>query len=152
MNANSLTDFSVATAAATLLGALTMIILSTFVREFFLKPTIALRKTIADIEYTLVFRGNVIANGGPLNDQDLRREVSESLRHLSASLRTQRMANLCYSFAVWFRLVPRAQKLKIAAKELIGLSNYTASERESERRLQSLDRLRNILKPFVSDF
>jgi hypothetical protein len=79
---------AVLTAALTLIGGSVLFLFSQLITEGVIKPYIEYRRLLADITYTLVYRGNIIVSAPAGSMPDEHSEVSAKLRQLAAQLRS----------------------------------------------------------------
>jgi hypothetical protein len=90
--------------------------------EVVLKPSVALRALIGEVDYSLTFYADRWANPGvaPL-DKTL--EASFEIRNLAARLRSSAHSVPMYRLASWTRIIPPYSAVREAGQLLIRLSN-----------------------------
>lgn len=115
-----------------LTGVLTYIV-GQLVLKLVIEPVQEMRRTIGRVSHSLIEYANVIANPG-VPTQDRIKEASNTLRSLSSELQSHLYLVPWYSTTTLVFGLPSPDKIIMASKSLIGLSNglFRAMERTYE--------------------
>ena len=120
----------------TVLTGTSVYVLGQIIQGFWLIPVLELRKTIADIGETLIYRANLYANpvrssAAPLPPNYL--ECYEELRSKASLLRAKAHMVPGYCIFAWLDVLPCIKDVGGAATDLILLSNSLGGETMSGR-------------------
>ncbi len=134
----------VLTAALTLLGGFTLLVLGQVAQRWFIEPILAQRAAIGNVEHALLFHANVYMGGGR-DDREKLRETSTALREAAARLSSASWGISCYKQLEMLRLVRRREQVREAVSALIGLSNIMFNN-DIDGACEKRERVRNALE------
>lgn len=90
-----------------------------FMTSIFLKPVIDLRKCIGEIYNSLLYYANIYTTSV------VNKNAEKTFRKKATLIVEKAHLIKCYKFFVFMTLIPKMENIKIAYRELIGLSNCT---------------------------
>jgi hypothetical protein len=114
------------TASATLLGGVALLIVTQVLTRFIVDPLVDFRRLLGRVSYTLILHGNVLFNLSRM-PPDKGTRSTDAVRDLASELNAFAAAVPLYKYLAILCLVPPAENVRKAARELIGLSNVTAA-------------------------
>jgi hypothetical protein len=120
-----------------LIGVAVLLFASQLASEGIIKPYVEYRKVLAEISYTLIYHGNLIVSAPLHSKRDEQIEISETLRQLSARLRSAITALPFHELMRLLQLVPSQDRIQDAAARLVRISNLlleTEQKRHDEIR------------------
>jgi hypothetical protein len=116
------------TAGLTIFGGAVVLVVGQIVQRFYLEPIQEQRRIIGEIAYALIYDANVVRE---LFVEERVKETVTRMRQLASSLRATVRTIPSYGFFARQGVVPPADNVMRASRELIGLSNST-TERVGE--------------------
>ena len=90
-----------------------------FLTSIFLKPVIDLRKCIGEIYNSLLYYANIYTTSV------VNKNAEKTFRKQATLIVEKAHLIKCYKLFVFMTLIPKMENIKIAHRELIGLSNCT---------------------------
>ncbi|HEV3392781.1 MAG TPA: hypothetical protein VG103_04655 [Chthoniobacterales bacterium] len=118
-------------------GVAVLLFVSQLASEGIIKPYVEYRKALGEISYTLIYQGNLIVSAPLHSKRDEQVEISESLRQLSARLRSAITALPFHELMRLLQLIPSQERIQEAAARLVRISNLlleTEQKRHDEIR------------------
>lgn len=132
------------TSVATVFGGLLIFTFGQLILKFIIEPIHALKKTLSEIQYALIFHAPAIQT--PVGDLESEKAAQSAIRKLSCDLRINIEAIPLYRFwVIVFWNQPSKKNGLSAATHLIGLSN-SVFEKDRTRNYDIVRKVCRLLK------
>lgn len=138
---------AILTTTLTIIGGVSVFVIGQLLVKVFVEPIHKLRGLRGDIVGFLTYYSDVYLSLPDLNKENDVRKVSTEARKLGSDLMAKALTIPCCRFWGVLGVVPRFGGIKIAYKELIGLSNTVLGKSDSvpERATKRLERIKSAL-------
>jgi len=140
----------VITAGLTIMGGIFLLVIGQLFEKFSIEPLRRYRETVGEIAVSLIYFANIYLNpGADIHDRETLNEVSQNLRRLASELVAGTNSIHPYLLFKWLHWIPSEENVRLAASNLIRLSNglFRSGAREinvNEERRQEIIHLLSI--------
>ncbi|RKE24357.1 hypothetical protein B0G76_8240 [Paraburkholderia sp. BL23I1N1] len=122
---------SLATSVITIVGGVIVYVIGQLVSKILIEPVHELKQAVGEVRFNLAFHAATILTPAARNEERSQKAY-EALMRSSCDLLARAEAIRCFPVASMFFSLPSQESIRIAAKQIRGLSTYVHGSQSTE--------------------